>query len=136
MANPASTVVMGGDGGEVSIDGTNIARLTQWSFNAQCSISEWGDSDSEGYTMAKPARKSGSGSMEGKFDSGDSFYDLFKQGDEPAVNLYANLTLAWALPCAVIGGYQLTVDLDSKEVVGWSSDFTASGKYTNPSGGY
>jgi len=121
-----------GDVGEVVVDSTAIARLTQWQFNPQANLSEWGDSDSEGYTNVRPARKSGTGSMEGKMDDTSEFYDLFSEGDEPELTLWATTTLFWNLPCAVISGYQLTVDTDSKEVVGWSADFSASGPFYYP----
>ncbi len=33
---------------------------------------------------------------------------------------------------ALITGYQLTLDQDSKEVVGWTADFGADGQYYRP----
>lgn len=131
MANPASTAVMG-DVGEVEVGSQAIARLTQWSFNPTANLSEWGDSDSQGYTNVRPARKAGTGSIEGKMDSGDEFYDLFSEGDEPELTLWATTALYWNIPCGVISGYTVTIDTDSKEVVGWSADFSASGIFYYP----
>ena len=131
MANPAANAVMG-DAAEAVYDGTAVARMTQWTFNPTSGISEWGDSDGGAFTNAKPTRKSGGGSVEGKLDSGSEVYDVFVPGDEPTLVLWINATLYYDLPCAVIGTFSLTLDQDSKEVVGWSSDFTASGVFYYP----
>lgn len=131
MSNPASSVLMG-DLGEIVADGTAIARATQWSQSRKIGESAWGDSDSEGHTMRKGARRDATGSLEGKFDTDDPFYDLIAEGDEPALVLWATRTLYWYFSCVLITGYNLAVNMDSKEVVGWSADWGESGKSYRP----
>jgi hypothetical protein len=131
MANPASDVVMG-DAGEVMADATRIARITQFSFNPKVGESAWGDSDSKGYTMRKGARKDGSGGMAGQFDKGTNNYRVLKVGDEPELVLWVCTTIYYYLPCALIANFNFSVNQDSKEVVGWSSDFGASGIFYQP----
>ena len=137
MANPAATALMGLDG-EVALDGTDIARLTQWSLTATANISEWGDSDSQGYTHRKAARHDGSGSVEGKLDSAAEAYDVMVSTPsvlvEPEQKLYIDKSdaLYWQFPCVVYSNFQLTVNTDSKEVLGWSADYGASGPFYRP----
>ena len=132
MANPASSVVMG-DAGEVVADGTAVARLTQWSVNPKISDSAWGDNDSAGYTNRKGARKDASGGIEGKFDSSNTPHSYTLDiGDEPSLVLWINTTLYWWFPCVLITNYQLTINMDSKEVVGWSADWGSAGIFSYP----
>ena len=128
---PSSTARTGEDG-YVTVDGTLVARLTQWSFNPTAAESAWGDSDSAGYTNRKAARKDGTGSMTGKFDTSNKVYDLFMPGDAVELVLWESKTEYWALPCAIITSFEVTYDQDSKEVVEWTADFGADGKYYYP----
>lgn len=131
MSNPASTAVMG-DKGEVVADGTAIARTTGWTFNPKIGESAWGDSDSAGYTLRKGARKDGSGSCEGKYDDTTPQSAVVEIGDEPELVLWITQTLYYYMPCVLITGFSLSVNMDSKEVVGWSCDFGCSGIFYRP----
>ena len=131
MANPAADIAMG-DLGEVVADGTAFAHATEWSIAPKIGESAWGDSDSAGHTLRKGARKDCTGSFGGKFDTGNKFYDLVQEGDEPELILWLNTTLYWYFACVLITGYSLAVNMDSKEVVGWSADFGESGRSYRP----
>ena len=131
MSNPASSVLMG-DLGEVVADGTAFAHATEWAISPKIGESAWGDSDSAGHTLRKGARKDCTGSFGGKFDTGDPFYSVVSEGDEPSLVLWASRTLYWWFSCVLVTGYNLTVNMDSKEVVGWTADFGESGKHYKP----
>lgn len=131
MTNPASTAVMG-DAGEIVADGTAIARTTQWSIAPKIGESAWGDSDSAGYTHRKGARKDATGSVEGKFDSANPPYNYLEIGDEPELVLWVTTALYWDFPCVLITSFNLTVNMDSKEVLGWTADWGASGIFYRP----
>lgn len=120
--------------GVVSVDGTRIARITQFSINSEVGESAWGDSDSEGYTNRLPARADCTGSLQGKFDNDSPVYDLFAPGDIVQLDLFETNAAGdyWALPSALIKNFQLTYDQDSKEVVGWTADFGTDGKFYYP----
>jgi len=121
-----------GELGKVVVDDTLVARITQWSFNPTAAESAWGDSDSGGYTNRVAARKDGTGSMTGKFDTDSKVYDLFMPGDTVKIVLWESATDYWVLECALITSFTVTYDQDSKEVVEWSADFGADGKYYYP----
>ncbi len=131
MANPAANAVMG-SAGEVVVDSAALAFMTQWTFTPTSSESAWGDSDSAGYTHRKAARKDGTGSAECKLDSTAEAYDVLDVGDDPELVLWINSTLYYDLPCAIITRFSLSVNQDSKEVIGCSADFGASGIFYKP----
>jgi hypothetical protein len=132
MSNPATNAVMG-DLGEIVADGTAIAMATQFSVNPKRGESAWGDSDSAGYTHRKGARKDCTGSLEGKFNSVNPPYSYpVYIDDEPELVLWMTTTLYWDIPCGVITTMQLQVNMDSKEVVGWTADWGASGIFYYP----
>ena len=114
------------------MDGTLIARLTVWNLNASTSESAWGDSDSGGYTNRKKARRDGTGSIGGKFDEDDQVYDVFREGDIVTLVLWETATDYWVFPSALIQNFQLEYNPDTKEVVGWTSDFGADGIFYAP----
>lgn len=134
MADANGTTARRGNEGKVNVDDEQIARLTQWSLNSSVSETAWGDSDSEGFTNRSPARKDCTGSIQGKFDNDDKVYDLFAPGDLVELVLFeANVANAyWTFPSALIQNYQITYDQDSKEVVGWQSDWGADGRFYPP----
>ena len=131
MANPSATVVMG-TVGEVVLDTTAIANMTQWTVTDTQNVSEWGDSDSEGYTNRKGARKDGTGSVEGKLNTAAAIYEVVNADAEPEQTCWITETLYYNFPCVIFTNFKLTVNTDSKEVLGWSVDFGAAGKFYRP----
>jgi len=127
------TSVITGKLGKVTVDGTLIARITQWSINPKlASTSEWGDSDSEGYTNRAPGRKDATFNAEGKFDEDEEVYNLFEPGDCAQVTLWMTTTLYYDFPRALCSEFNLTINVDTEEVVGWTSSWGADGKFTRP----
>lgn len=131
MANPAANVVMG-TAGEVVLDSTAISNLTQWTLTDTQNVSEWGDSDSLGCTNRKGARRDATGSEEGKLNTAAEIYDTVNASAEPEQTCWINATLYYNFPCVVFTNFKLTVNTDSKEVVGWSVDFGAAGVFYRP----
>lgn len=134
MVAPANSVgaVCGSDGVAV-VGSTRVCRLTSWSFNPTASSSEWGDSDSAGYTNVKNARKAGTGSIAGKLEVTQKPHKaLFLPGDTVKLVLWESQSEYWYLARAHINSYNLTFDQDSKEVVEWTADFASDGKYYRP----
>jgi hypothetical protein len=121
-----------GEIGKAVIDGNLLARLTLWTINRQTSESAWGDSDSAGYTNRKAARRDATGSLAGKLDSDDYQYNIFDDGDIVTLVLWENTSRYWVFPSALIQNFQLEFNPDTKEVVGWTSDFGADGIYYKP----
>lgn len=131
MPANSSTAVSGRDGKAV-VDGSLVARLTQWSINPSTSESAWGDSDSQGYTARARARKDCTGSIQGKFDTGSKIYTLFEAGDIVELVLWEDASNYWAFPRVLITSFNLVFDQDTQEVVGWTADFGADGIFYRP----
>lgn len=122
--------------GKLVVDDEQVARTTQWSVNPTLATkSEWGDSDSEGYTNRAAGRKDATFSTEGKYDTEDEQFDLFVPEDIVAVGLWlrsAAPNLYFAFPRAMCDDFSLMVDMDSQEVIGWTAGWGADGIYYRP----
>jgi hypothetical protein len=129
-----TTTALTGRNGKLSVDDTLVARLTQWQVSPKlASSSEWGDSDTEGYTARMAGRKDSTFSTEGKYDTDSEQYDIFFIGDKAAADLWMDATsLYWAFPCAMCSDFSMTVNVDSEEVIGWSASFGADGIFYYP----
>ena len=121
-----------GELGKAVVDSTLIARITQWTFNPTAAESAWGDSDSGGYTNRVSGRKDGTGNLTGKFDTTNKVYDLFMPGDSVKLVLWESATDYWVMECCLITSFSVTYNNDTKEVVEWTADFGADGKYYYP----
>jgi len=123
-----------GRNGKLSVDLNTVARLTQWAVNPTLATSnEWGDSDSAGFTNRSAGRKDCTFTCEGKYDTTDEVFDLFQPEDIVAAILYMNeATLPWTFARALCSDFNLTVNVDSEEVIGWTGSFGADGSFTKP----
>ena len=124
-----------GRNGYMEVGGHRVARVTNWAVNPSSLMSEWGDSDSGGYTNRAPGRRDCTFTAEGKFDTtgGEAVYSLFQPGDIAAVvlNLDAGVRF-WNFPRALCLDFNLVVDIDTEEVIGWTSSWGADGEFTPP----
>lgn len=120
--------------GKFVVGTTQVARTTNWSVNpTQATTSEWGDSDGAGFTNRAPGRKDGTSDTEGKYDSSNEVFDLFQPEDIVIETLWLNnVSLYWDFPRALCTDFNLTVDVDSEEVIGWTSSFGADGIFHFP----
>lgn len=110
--------------------------MTQWQMTKTlASKSEWGDSDSAGFTNRTAGRKDSTFTSEGKYDSSSEVFDLFQEGDICQSTLFLNATaplLYFDYPRALCDNFQLTVNVDTAEVIGWTSSWGADGQYFYP----
>ena len=111
-----------------------VARATQWAVTRTlASKSEWGDSDSGGYTNRAAGRRDGTFTAEGKYDTADEVFDLFQPEDIAIAVLWLdNVSLYWDFPRALCSDFSLTVNIDSEEIVGWNSSWGADGIFYFP----
>jgi len=110
-----------GKDGKVEIGGLQVAEITKWSFNTTSNNASWASSDTAGYKTRVVGSKDGSGSMEGKLDP-DVGIPL-EVGDEPVLTLRLDDTHYYTV-YAVVDSFDLEVDIDDGDVVGWSADFS------------
>lgn len=131
---PGTTTALTGRNGKFVVDGSLIARLTQWQVSPKlASSSEWGDSDTAGYTARTAGRKDASFNAEGKYDTADEQYDIFFIGDKAQAELWMDATaLYWGFPMALCSDFSMSVNIDSEEVLGWSSSWAADGIFYYP----
>jgi len=125
---------LAGTNGKLVVDNQLVARVTQWQVSPRLAqTSEWGDSDSAGYTNRLAGRKDATFTCEGKFDSSDEQYDLFQPGDQVSAVLWMDdSSLYWDFPRAVCTEFNLTVNIDTGEVIGWTATFGADGPFYYP----
>lgn len=111
-----------------------VARCKEWAVAEKlASTSEWGDSDSGGYTNRAAGRKDGTFTSNGVYDTTDEAFDLFSPGDIVKSVLWLNDTsLYWDFPRSLNSEFNLTVNIDTEEVIGWTSSWGADGIYYHP----
>lgn len=130
----ASTNALTGRNGKFVVETSLVARCTQWAVNPKlASSSEWGDSDSAGYTNRAAGRRDATFTSEGKYDTTDEVFDLFQPEDILIAVLWMNATtLYWDFPRALCNDFNLSVNIDTEEVVGWTAAFGADGIFYHP----
>jgi len=122
--------------GKHVVEDTLVARITQWDVSSTlASKSEWGDSDSAGYTNRTAGRRDATFETQGKYDTTDEQFDLFVPGDISESSLWMASTpsgLYWAFPRALCSDFKMTVNVESEEVIGWESSWGADGIFYRP----
>ena len=126
--------VLTGRNGEVVVESTRVSRVTMWSVNPTLDTSsDWGDSDGEGYTLRSAGRRGATADVEGKYATDNEVWDLFQPGDFAILVLWVDSTsLYWDFPSALCNDFNLSVDIDSEEVIGWTSTWANCGIYYYP----
>lgn len=123
-----------GRNGKVVVGTTLVARITSWSINPTLAgSSEWGDSDSSGYTNRASGRRDATSDNEGKYDTSSEVFDIFQPGDIAILTLWLdNSSLYYDFPRALCTDFSITVDVDTEEVIGWSASWGADGVFYYP----
>jgi len=123
-----------GRNGKFVVATTTVARTTNWEVNPTLAGgTEWGDSDSNGFTNRAAGRKDCTFSTEGKYDTSAEVFDLFQPEDIAIAVLWLDATsLYWDFPRAMNTDFNLTVDIDSEEVLGWTADWGSDGVFYYP----
>lgn len=132
----SSATALTGRTGKFVVGSTLVARSKQWGVNPKlASVSEWGDSDSAGYTNRAPGRFDATFTAEGVYDTVVEVFDLFMPGDILTAVLWQNnVSLYWVFPRALCSDFQLSVNMDTEEVEGWTSAWGADGIFYKPGG--
>ena len=122
--------------GRFKVADTLVARTSQWQVTRTLAgKTEWGDSDSAGHTNRAAGRKDSTFTAEGKYDTSDEVFDLFQEGDILQSTLFLNNEapyLYYDFPRAMCDNFQLTVNIDTGEIIGWTSSWGEDGKSYYP----
>ena len=130
----SSETTITGRNGKFVVDDTLVARTTKWAVSPKLAgNAEWGDSDSGGYTNRASGRRDATFDAEGKYDTDDEVFDIFHPEDILTATLWMNdVDLYWDFPRALCIDFSLDVDIDTEEVIGWSSSWGADGIFYRP----
>ena len=113
-----------------------ILRTTQWAVNPTLATSsEWGDSEGAGYTNRREGRNDATFTCEGKYDTTVEVFDIFEPEDYAGVALFLTDAEAgehWTFPRAMCTDFNITVNVDTEEVIGWTSSWGADGPFYYP----
>lgn len=132
-----------GRNGSFSFNATVLARTTQWDVNPTLATSnEWGDSDSAGYTNRSAGRVDCTFNVEGKYDSTSEVFDIFQPEDVAAAILNvatsglagaaSSTAFFWNFPRALCTDFNMAVNIDTEEVIGWTASHGADGAFSKP----
>jgi hypothetical protein len=127
----SSATTVTGRCGTLSIDGTPVARLTQWTVNDNLDTStEWGDSSTCGFTNRAPGRRGATIDCEGKYDTGGAdALSLCDPGDVVALVCSSEGGPSYSFARAICTSFNVTVNPDTEEVIGWTGSFASDGEY-------
>lgn len=130
----SSSTSLTGRNGRFVVASTRVARTKKWDVNSSlASKSEWGDSDSAGYTNRAAGRKDATFDAEGVYDTGHEQFDIFAPEDIASAGLWMNAsTLYWAFPRALCNDFKMSINIESEEVIGWQSSWGADGIFYRP----
>ena len=120
--------------GRFQVESAQVARTTNWAVSDKLASSNaWGDSDSGGWTNRSPGRMDRTFNAEGKYDTTDEAWDLFNPGDILVAVLWINnSTLYWDFPRAMNESFDMAVNIDTEEVIGWTSSWGTDGQCFYP----
>lgn len=120
--------------GKAVVGSILITKLTMWRISDTVGESAWGDSESAGYTNRAAARRDATGAIGGKFDTTKKPYNVFRAGDIVTLVLWQTTTAGdyWAFPRVLIQSFDLEINPDTKEVVGWTSNWGSDGIFYSP----
>ena len=134
---------LSGVDGKVVINNKIISRVKQWTLNNTWAESAWGDSGSGGYTFRKRARNDATGTVVGVMDDGanNRIYAEIASAATDFVGRSVTISLwekhgdagrGWWFPCALIQSFDITLDMDTKEVVEYTLSWGADGIFYRP----
>lgn len=123
-----------GRNGKFVVGASLVARTQQWAVTKTlASSTEWGDSDSAGFTNRAAGRKDATFTAEGKYDTSSEQWDLFQPEDIAIAVLWLdNVGLYWDFPRALCSEFGMTVNVDTEEVLSWTASFGADGLFYYP----
>lgn len=134
-----SSTALIGRFGQLEVGSRVIARLTQWTVTeALATTSEWGDSDGNGFTQRAPGRRSATIAAEGKFDVTSRQPILIRPGNIYTVRCWMHKSgavaaqIAYHFPRVITTSFELVVNVDTEEVIGWTAEFQSDGIFYYP----
>lgn len=130
----SSANTLTGRNGKFVVQTSLVARATEWQVNPKLATkTEWGDSDSAGFTNRAAGRKDSTFNAGGKYDTSDEVFDLFQPEDIVIAVLWLDASsLYWDFPRALCDDFSLTVNIDTEEVEAWTSAWGADGIFYYP----
>lgn len=116
-------------GGAGPDDGSKIAEITTWTFTTTSNNSAWASSTDPGYKKRVGGVRDCSGTVNGKFNGDIEQYNDLEAGSSVTLTLKINTANYYAVP-AIIDEFNIEVDMDNGEVVGWSMNFSGNGAWS------
>lgn len=118
-----------GKSGDVKVGADSLPEITKWSFKPSVAVQEYASNKSNGFKRKVCGVKSGSGSIEGKWNINDPITDHFVEGDYVTLLLHLDSTRLVTVT-ALIKSFDLEVDINDNQIEGWSAEFDADGEWT------
>ena len=109
-----------------------VAELTKWVFNPKATNPAYRSNKTGGFTARVIGYKDGSGSIDGKWEPTDVATAWLAEGNKADLKLTVTDSQMYLVP-ALFNSFQLTVDVDTAEVTGWTANFDTTDAWTAPS---
>lgn len=113
-----------------------VARITEWNLSPQLAeVAAWADNDTAGYIARAPGAYDALFSTQGVYDTLLPVWNIFQPGDKLRIELWLNPLvplLRWSFPSALCTEFNLIVDADTEQVIGWSAEWGSDGSFFKP----
>jgi len=120
-----------GKNGRVMIGATQLAEITDWTFQTSSVNHAYASSSTGGYRKRVPGVKDGAGNIGFKLDPASPITNNLDEGSSVTLLLYLDAAQFYTVP-AVIDAIHLAVDISSGDVLGGTATFSANGAWTKP----
>lgn len=108
------------------------AEITGWTLNTSSNNPSWASSTNPGYKKRVAGVKDCNGSISGKYNSDNVLFDSLLPGVSVTLTLKLSGSAGFYAVPALIDDFNLEVDMDNGDVVGWTANFSGNGAWTVP----
>lgn len=126
MAQDLDQAISGKDG-DVIIQGTQVCEVTKWTYKETANNPTYASNCSRGGKKRRAGTTDSSGTIEGKWNPGRPVYGdgagQLRAGREVRLFLYLD-QYQYIDVRAVFDTWSLDVDIDSGDIIGWTSDWS------------
>lgn len=122
---------LSGKNGSLVVSGGSLADITSWRFTTTADNVSYASSATGGFRRRIGGARHGFGNVSFVLNTADPATARLVAGDAVTLQLHLDPTRYYYVP-AVIDSIQLTVDVNQREPIRGSAEFTTSGAWIDP----
>lgn len=119
-----------GQGGDFTVGGQSIKEVKKWSLNTMIVIHAYSSNKTGGFKRKVTGIKDGKGSIEGVWDPAAPLPSQMEVGQTLAAAALTKAGQQYTYN-ALFADNKVSVDIDTGDIIGWTSDYEVDGAWTN-----